>query len=61
MGFAPKLAELIHEKKKMNEQLKSLKYYINPNSVWKTIYELVHTFVIMYSAFALPIYVRKDS
>lgn len=59
-GFAPKLAELIHEKKKMNEHLKSLKYYINPNSRWKILYELIHTGVIIYSVFALPIYVGFD-
>jgi len=56
-GFAPKLAELIREKKKMNDHLKSLKYYINPSSKWKIIYEVIHTLVIIYSVFSLPIYV----
>lgn len=53
------LAEIIREKKKLEAHLKSLKYYIDPNSNWKILYELLHTLSITYSVFALPVYVKE--
>ena len=55
------LAEIIREKKKLEAHLKSLKYYIDPDSNWKILYELLHTLAITYTVFALPVFVNKLS
>jgi len=51
-----KLAEFLLLKRKM-ENKNRLKYYIDPNSKWKILYEVVHTWMILYSIFAVPLIV----
>ena len=51
-----KLAELLLLKKKL-ELEKRLRYYIHPDSKWKMLYELLHTLVIIYSIFTIPLIV----
>lgn len=44
-------------KKKLNLHLQALRFYIEPDSKWNNLYEFVHLIMIIYSLFAIPIYV----
>lgn len=48
---------LVDLRVKLADQTKHLKYYIKPDSYGAIIYELLHTLVIIYSLFAIPVYV----
>jgi len=60
--YAPKtmtnnFIHLIGLRKRQNEHMKHLKYYIDPDSGWKTFYELLYTAVAIYSLYVVPIFV----
>lgn len=48
---------LIGLRKRHHEQMKHLKYYIDPNSGWKTCYELLYTAIAIYSLYVVPVFV----
>ena len=51
---ADRISDLIS---KLTEQTKKLKFYVNPNSKFKIFYEFIHTLIIIYSIFAVPLFV----
>lgn len=52
---------MIGLRKKQNDQMKHLKYYIDPNSGWRTCYELLYTSIAIYSLFVVPVFVGFDT
>ncbi len=43
--------------KKLDENQQRLKYFIHPESNIKYLYEFIHTLIILYSSFGVPVYV----
>lgn len=51
------LAPNIFLQKKQDENQQRLKYFIHPESNIKYLYEFIHTLIILYSSFGVPVYV----
>jgi len=42
---------------KRSENQPKLKYFIHPESDMRYLYEFIHTLIILYSSFGVPVYV----